>query len=175
MVLEAHRQLHVAERDPATLATPAAVDQLASAAEAVADCGAVSGASGSHRAVKFRSPTRIDRSVMARSVTRRASQARERQLVGRTADDLDSRPRYGAGHARRSGIEVSLYRQTADGELEVGSERPTTTGGCAACWQPSSRSGEYVIEFKVHGPFFRHCGADVHRRRRRRAATTCRC
>src|SRR3954470_11652219 len=59
----------------------------------------VSGASGSQRAVKFKSPTRIDRSVMARSVAKRAMLRRVQvseepeQPDGRPADDFDPRPR----------------------------------------------------------------------------------
>jgi 5-hydroxyisourate hydrolase len=56
--------------------------------------------------------------------------------------------------APASGIEVSLYRLTADGELEVGVGETDDDGRIRRLLQTELEEGEYVIEFKLHGPFF---------------------
>src|SRR3954452_3109149 len=118
----------------------------------------VSGASGSQRAVKFRSPTRIDRSVMARSVSSRASNARgATSNRGSPMDDqatISTHVLDTENGAPASGIEVALFRLNADGESEVGRETTDDDGRIRRLLSGALESGEYVIEFRLDGPFF---------------------
>ena len=56
--------------------------------------------------------------------------------------------------APASGIEVALYRLTADTELEVGVGETDDDGRIRRLLQTELVEGDYVIEFKLHGPFF---------------------
>jgi len=56
--------------------------------------------------------------------------------------------------APASGIEVALFRLTADGESEVGRETTDDDGRIRRLLSGALESGEYVIEFRLDGPFF---------------------
>lgn len=53
-----------------------------------------------------------------------------------------------------AGIEVALFRLTADGEEEVGRSTTDADGRIRRLLIGELHAGEYVIEFDVHGAFF---------------------
>jgi len=53
-----------------------------------------------------------------------------------------------------SGIEVVLYRLTADGEVELGRATTDADGRIQRLLPSELRAGEYVIEFALGGTFF---------------------
>jgi 5-hydroxyisourate hydrolase len=53
-----------------------------------------------------------------------------------------------------AGVEVALFRQTADGELEVGRAATDADGRVRRLLAMPLEIGEYAIEFKVGGRFF---------------------
>src|SRR3954449_3007968 len=120
----------------------------------------VSGASGSQRAVKFKSPTRIDRSVMARSVTRRASDASGASGASPTRSPMDDQPTISTHvldteHGTpAAGIDVALFRLSETGEHEIGFGTTDDDGRIKRLTHDLLLPGEYVIEFRVSGPFF---------------------
>jgi 5-hydroxyisourate hydrolase len=52
------------------------------------------------------------------------------------------------------GVEVALFRLTADGEEEVGRSTTDTDGRIRRLLTSELTAGEYVIEFAVGGKFF---------------------
>ena len=54
-----------------------------------------------------------------------------------------------------AGVEVALFRLRAEGDLEVGRAATDDDGRIRSLLDTPLEKGDYVIEFKLAGPFFR--------------------
>jgi 5-hydroxyisourate hydrolase len=155
VVLEANRQLLVAERDPAALATPAAVDQPRMHRQKIADRSAGFGCVG------FPPGSKVEITHSDRQVCHGAqrSEARKRSAPAEV-EHLDDQPTISTHildterGIPAQGVEVVLFHVTPGGDREVGRDRTDKDGRIKRLLDTTLERGSYRIEFRADGSFF---------------------